>query len=52
MIGSREFVNEVFASARERFGPKLKDEAMKLRGSAAPASGTLWSVRDLRKGIA
>jgi REP element-mobilizing transposase RayT len=52
VIGSREFVNEAFASSRERFGPKRKDGARKLKGGAAPASGTLWSLRDLRKGIA
>ncbi len=50
VIGSREFVNEAFASARERFGPKRKDGARKLRGAAAAASGTLWSLRDLQKG--
>ncbi|MEX1048522.1 MAG: hypothetical protein WED15_03275, partial [Akkermansiaceae bacterium] len=52
VIGSREFVNEAFASARERFGPKRKDGARKLKGGGAAASGTLWSLRDLRKGIA
>jgi hypothetical protein len=51
VIGSKEFVNEAFASARERFGPKRKDGARKLRGNASPAAGTLWSVRDLRVGI-
>ena len=52
VIGSKEFVNETFASARERFGTKRKDGARKLRGDAAAANGTLWSLRDLRKGIA
>lgn len=52
VIGSREFVNEAFASARQRFGPKRKDGARKLRGGSAAANGTLWSLRDLRKGIA
>jgi putative transposase len=51
VIGSREFVNEAFASARERFGPKRKDGARKLKGSGAAASGILWSLRDLQKGI-
>ena len=50
VIGSKEFVNQAFASARERFGPKRKDGARKLKGSGAPASGILWSFRDLRKG--
>jgi REP element-mobilizing transposase RayT len=52
VIGSREFVNEAFANARERFGAKRKDGARKLKGGAAAASGALWSLRDLRKGIA
>jgi putative transposase len=52
VIGSREFVNEAFASARERFGPKRKDGARKMRGSGAAARKALWSLRDLRKGIA
>ncbi len=52
VIGSREFVDEAFESARERFGPKRKDGARKLRGAASPLAGTLWSMRDLQKGIA
>jgi putative transposase len=52
VIGSKEFVNEAFASARERFGPKRKDGARKLKGDGSAAGGTLWSLRDLRKGIA
>jgi hypothetical protein len=52
VIGSREFVNEAFASARERFGSKRKDGARKLKGNCTAASETLWSFRDLRKGIA
>ena len=52
VIGSKEFVNEAFASARDRFGPKRKDGVRKLKGDGAAASGTLWSLRDLRKGIA
>jgi hypothetical protein len=51
VIGSKEFVNEAFASARERFGPKRKDGARKLRGCDVVASVTLWSLRDLQKGI-
>jgi len=51
VIGSREFVNEAFASARERFGPKRKDGARALRGSGSEAKGLLWSVRDLRVGV-
>ena len=51
VIGSRSFVNEAFAAARERFGPKRKDGARRMRGSGAAAAGTLWSARDLHKGI-
>ena len=51
LIGSKEVVNEAFANARERFGTKRKDGARKLKGGGAAASGALWSLRDLRKGI-
>ena len=51
VIGSRSFVNEAFAQARERFGPKRKDGARKLKGVASGAAGTLWSMRDLRKDV-
>ncbi len=51
VIGSRAFVNEAFAAARERFPGKRKDGARKLRGNGAPAAGELWSMRDLQKGI-
>jgi len=48
VIGCREFVNEAFAGARERFGPKRKDGARRMRGNANAAAGVLWSMRDLR----
>jgi hypothetical protein len=48
VIGSRAFVNEAFAGARARFGPRRKDGARSLRGAALPAKGVLWSARDLR----
>ena len=51
VIGSRNFVNEAFADGRERFGLTRKDGARKLRGTATPAAGLLWSLRDLKKGI-
>jgi REP element-mobilizing transposase RayT len=51
VIGSRGFVNEAFAAARERFGAHRKDGARKLRGSGAASAGMLWSARDLKKGI-
>ncbi len=51
VIGSRSFVDEAFVKCRERFGPKRKSGARKLRGDAAAAGGFLWSLRDLKKGI-
>jgi putative transposase len=51
VIGSKEFVNEAFESARERFGEKRKTGARKLRGEAAGLAGLLWSARDLKRGI-
>jgi REP element-mobilizing transposase RayT len=52
VIGSKEFVNEAFASARDRFGSKRKNGARKMKGDAVGANCALWSLRDLRKGIA
>jgi putative transposase len=48
VIGSRDFVNAAFDSARERFGPRRKDGARAMRGSGSAAKGLLWSARDLR----
>ncbi|MEX1114411.1 MAG: hypothetical protein WEB53_04130, partial [Akkermansiaceae bacterium] len=48
VIGSKAFVNEAFAGARERFTAKRKDGARKMRASGAPAAGELWSMRNLR----
>ena len=48
VIGSKAFVNEAFAAARERFTAKRKDGARRMRGSGAAAAEVLWSVRDLR----
>ena len=48
VIGSKAFVNEAFAAARDRFTEKRKDGARRMRGSGAPAAGELWSMRDLR----
>jgi hypothetical protein len=50
-IGSKAFMNEAFAGARERFTEGRKDGARRMRGSGAAAAGTLWSVRDLRVGV-
>jgi hypothetical protein len=51
VIGSREFVNEAFAGARERFGPKRRDGARTMKGKGAAAKGLLWAARDLRLGV-
>jgi hypothetical protein len=51
VIGSRRFVDEAFEKCRDRFGMNRKSGARKLKGEVAPASGFLWSLRDLRKGI-
>ena len=45
VLGSREFVNEVFALHREKFGVKRKDGARPIR---ALASIGLMALRDLR----
>jgi putative transposase len=44
VIGSRIFVDEAFQQARSQFGPKRKDGARRLKGSASPAAGMLWSL--------
>ena len=51
VIGSRGFVDEVFRLCRDRFGEKRRDGARKMRGRGTAAAGTLWSARDLQKGI-
>jgi hypothetical protein len=51
VIGSRGFVDEVFVRSRERFGPKRKTGARKLRGAGIAAAGEIWSARDLKKEI-
>jgi hypothetical protein len=48
VIGSKAFVNEAFAAARERFSAKRKDGARVMKGAASAAKGKLWSMRDLR----
>ena len=50
VIGSKEFVNEAFDSAKERFSGTRKDGARRMRGNAA-AARDLWSMRALRVGI-
>jgi hypothetical protein len=49
VLGTRDFVDALFAASRDRFGPRRKDGARKLRGRGAPAAGILWTLRDLRK---
>ncbi len=48
VIGSKAFVNEAFAAARERFTERRKDGARRMKGSGKAAAGVLWSARDLR----
>lgn len=48
VIGSKAFVNEAFAAARERFTEHRQDGARRMKGSGKAAAGVLWSVRDLR----
>ena len=48
VVGSKAFVNEAFAAARERFTETRKDGARRMRGSGKAAAGVLWSLRDLR----
>ena len=43
VIGSKEFVNEVFADGRDRFSERRKDGARRMRGSGKAAAGVLWS---------
>lgn len=51
VIGSKGFVNDAFAAARDRFTERRKDGARRMRGSGKAAAGVLWSVRDLRIGV-
>jgi len=48
VIGCKEFLNEVFEGARERFCAKRKDGARKMRGAGTAAAGVLWTARDPR----
>jgi hypothetical protein len=47
-IGSRGFVDGLFEQCRDRFGPKRKTGARKMRGRVAGTEHVLWSARDLR----
>jgi len=48
VIGSRNFVDEVFQHYRSRFGRQRRSGARKPRGALSPLAGVLWSMRDLR----
>ncbi len=48
VIGSKAFVNEAFAAARERFTERRKDGARRMKGNGKAATGVLWTARDLR----
>jgi hypothetical protein len=48
VIGSRAFVDGLFEQCRNRFGPKRKSGARKMRGRAGAAANLLWSARDLQ----
>ena len=52
-VGSRAFVDGLFGQCRERFGPKRKNGARRMRGRvvAGGIADLLWSARDLRLGI-
>ena len=45
VLGSREFVHEVFIQHREKFGSRRKDGARRIRGAPLPGISVL---RDLR----
>ena len=46
VLGSRNYVNGVFAEYRDRFGPRRKSGARRMRGLSA--LGDLATTRDLR----
>lgn len=45
VLGSKEFVNEVFALHREKFGPKRRDGARPLRGLPLPGLAVLRNLQ-------
>ena len=50
VLGSKEFVDQIFETSRERFGPKWKDGARKPRGALRDLAGEIWLLRDLQRG--
>ena len=53
VIGTKQFVNEIFTAARDRFSAKRKDGARPIRSSSSqyPPPVGLWSMRDLRTNL-
>jgi hypothetical protein len=52
VLGSREFVESVFQSARDRFDEKRKTGARPLRGlELAPMADRLFNLRQLQKDV-
>lgn len=49
VLGSRQYVNEVFAALRSRFGPRRRDGARRMKGLEAPS---LYTLRNLRLRVA
>jgi len=49
VVGSRDYVNEIFEKYRDRFGPRRKSGARRLRG--LDALGDLTSMRDLQVNV-
>ena len=47
VIGGREYVEGVFSALRDRFGPKRKDGARRMRGCGEG----MFALRDLRQGL-
>ncbi|MFT6620102.1 MAG: REP element-mobilizing transposase RayT, partial [Limisphaerales bacterium] len=50
VLGSKNYVNEIFAEHRDRFGPKRKTGARKLR-ELGSALGQITTARDLRTSV-
>jgi hypothetical protein len=53
VIGTKQFVNEIFTVARDRFSAKRKDGARPIRSGSSqyPPPVGLWSMRDLRTNL-
>ena len=48
VLGTRQYVNEVFGAYRGRFGRRRKDGARRLRGVE---SESLYALRDLKRDV-